>query len=578
MSIRKRLTGQFVWQLLLAGLLMIALIVATFFYIANKMSEIEVNQNFGAAGLSKLVDSLEMKDGNITFDNQLLEIVDRHAGWLQVLNEEGKVITSYHTPKDVPNAYIAGELTSYYKGQMEFPYHIYIWIQTKNNTMYTLVYGVPKTNKGLLLLHHVKQTAVINEGKINLPAELSEQLQAVHGYIQVLDSKGTEVASRFKAANALSQYTVQELVLRSQYSDRYNSQLFLEYDEITKQTWLLHVPLTIPYSDSSPELVILLIGFICIVTTIVIIFLFLSLWYGKRFGTPILHMMNWLHNLAQGKYEEPRDVMGRPKSRTITGRIRRKYQMYSDILGSLQQLTEGLQRNDEIRLQLETTRNEWITGVTHDMKTPLSSILGYAHMLKADHYQWSNREVHEFAAIIQEKADYMDLLISDLSMTYRLQNDAHFLVFDQMEINQFVQTCIVQFMNDPQYETAEITLEQANEPIDYPIDQNGFRRIIMNLLANAFIHNPSGTKVQVTIYLDSEGFGILFQDNGEGMDQITMNQLFDRYYRGTNTEGTTNGTGLGMAITKQLVLKHGGTIKVSSATGQGTQFKLYFSN
>jgi len=576
MSIRKRLTGQFVWQLLLAGLLIIALIVATFFYIANKMSEIEINQNFGAAGLSKLVDSLEMKDGNLTFDNQLLEIVDRQAGWLQVLNDEGKVIASYHTPKDVPNAYIAGELTSYFNGQREFPYHIYIWIQTKNNTMYTFLYGVPKTNESLL--QTVKQTAVLNEGKIDLPSELIEQLQAVHGYIQVLDSKGIEVASRFKAANALSQYTVQELVLRSKYSDRYNSQLYLEYDEITKQTWLLHVPLFLPYSDSSPELVILLIGFICIVTIIVIIFLFLSLWYGNRFGTPILHMMNWLYNLAQGKYEEPRDVMGRPKSRTTIGRIKRKYQMYSDILGSLQQLTESLQRNDEIRLQLEMTRNEWITGVTHDMKTPLSSILGYAHMLKAEHYQWSNREVREFAAIIQDKADYMDLLISDLSMTYRLQNDAHFLVFDQMEINQFVQTCIVQFMNDPQYETAEITLVQVNKPIIYPIDQNGFRRIIMNLLANAFIHNPSGTKVQVTIYLDSEGFGILFQDDGEGMDQITMNQLFDRYYRGTNTEGTTNGTGLGMAITKQLVLKHGGTIKVSSAAGQGTQFKLYFSN
>lgn len=577
MSARKRLTGQFVWQLIIAGVLMIMLIVGTFFVIVNKLLEVEMNKDFASTGLPMLIESITLKDGQVVFDEQLLESARKQGGWLQVLNEQGEVISSYHKPDDVPTFYTAGELASYINGQMEFPYHLYIWIEPKDNTMYTLLYGTPK--ESIDLVSEIKQSAILQNGHIDLSPALIKQIQDMNGYIQVLDARGLEIASRFKAADAPDHYTVQELTLRSMYSERYQSKLYFEYDAEAMQTWLLHVPLQNGVKSNpslTPELAIVFMGFIFIIVVIIVIFLFLSLWYGNRFGTPILHMMNWLRNLALGQYEEPHDLSGRPKSQTRTGKIRRKYRMYADIIQSLRHLTDSLKRNDEVRLQLEKTKEEWIAGVTHDMKTPLSSIMGYAHMLKAENYEWTNEEIHEFAAIINDKADYMDLLIADLSMTYRLQNDSDVLHFDKVEINQFVQLCMVQFMNDPNYETAELTLEQASEPIIYPIDTNGFKRIMMNLLANAFIHNPIGTKVQVTIYYQNKGFSIQFQDDGEGMDEETMNQLFERYYRGTNTEGIGNGTGLGMAIAKQLVLKHRGTIEVISAKGQGTQIDLSF--
>jgi two-component system, OmpR family, sensor kinase len=579
MSVKKRLTGQFVWQLILAGMLMIVLIVGTFYFIVNKISELEMNRNFALAGLPKLVESISIHDGQIVFDEQLLEEAKEQGGWLQALNEQGEVISSYYKPDDVPISYSAGELASYIEGHKDFPYYLYIWMQYKNDTMYTLLYGVPKTN--IELLQKIKQTGVLKNDTIELPTEILKQLQAAKGYVQVLDTNGSEIASILKKEGSIDQYSVQEITLRAMYSERYNSKLYFEYDDVTKQTWLLHMPIqsygSEPGSIVTPELAYILIGFIFIIIVIIVIFLFLSLWYGNRFGTPILHMMNWLRSLAQGKYEEPRDLIGNPRSQTRSGKIKRKYRMYTDIIESLHHLTYSLKRNDEIRSQLEKTREEWITGVTHDMKTPLSSIMGYTHMIKADQYEWTNEEIREFAVIMNDKADYMDQLITDLSMTYRLKNESHLLKFESVEMNQFVQQCMVQFMNDPKYETANITLEQASEPIFFPIDANGFKRIIMNLLANALIHNPIGTMVQVSINFEPKGsFGICFQDDGEGMDEETTNQLFERYYRGTNTEGKGNGTGLGMAITKELVHKHGGIIEVVSAKGEGTQINLKF--
>src|SRR5690606_693667 len=105
--------------------------------------------------------------------------------------------------------------------------------------------------------------------------------------------------------------------------------------------------------------------------TVIIAFLF-----GHRLGSPILHMMNWLKNLSNGKLQEPKDKRGRPASRSGEGRLRRPYRVYREVIQSLDSLTGSLKQAEEARSRLEKSREEWITGVSHDLKTPLSSIKG----------------------------------------------------------------------------------------------------------------------------------------------------------------------------------------------------------
>ncbi|WP_233455243.1 sensor histidine kinase [Paenibacillus elgii] len=91
-----------------------------------------------------------------------------------------------------------------------------------------------------------------------------------------------------------------------------------------------------------------------------------------------------------------------------------------------------------------------------------------------------------------------------------------------------------------------------------------------NLISNAVKHNPSGTLITVRTGSEGAEAWIAVEDNGSGMDEETVRNLFDRYYRGTNTEEKTDGAGLGMSIAKAIATAHQGRIEVQSRVGEGT--------
>lgn len=94
-----------------------------------------------------------------------------------------------------------------------------------------------------------------------------------------------------------------------------------------------------------------------------------------------------------------------------------------------------------MRQVLQQTREEWITGLTHDLKTPLSSIYGYALLLESNQYNWTDRDIQQFGSVMKEKSQYMTTLIDDLSLTYQLKNNSLPAQHVNVEINQFVQKC-----------------------------------------------------------------------------------------------------------------------------------------
>ena len=94
-----------------------------------------------------------------------------------------------------------------------------------------------------------------------------------------------------------------------------------------------------------------------------------------------------------------------------------------------------------------------------------------------------------------------------------------------------------------------------------------------NLIINALVHNPEETQVQITVQKINENeLSLIIRDNGRGMDEKELGALWSRYYRGTSTKEKPEGSGLGLAIAKQVVMLHGGNIRVRSKIGEGTEF------
>ncbi len=99
------------------------------------------------------------------------------------------------------------------------------------------------------------------------------------------------------------------------------------------------------------------------------------------------------------------------------------------------------------------------------------------------------------------------------------------------------------------------------------------RRALSNLIFNAIIHNPKEVKVDVSVY-KKDKVHILIKDNGRGISEDDLKYIFERYYRGTNTNVSSEGSGLGMAISKQIIDAQGGSIKVESTLGRGTDIDI----
>lgn len=576
--VKSRLIAHFGLRLILAGVFLTLCTVLIFAWMVHKIQEIEINRDFSQGGVLKLGQSMTLTDGIPTFDERLLEQVRDVNGWLQLLNEDGEVIYSLYAPPGLPDAYRIGELTSYWNRQDAFPlpYDLYLWTNEVDGTTYTLLYGMEPEPKRVLRL--LKEIDVSGGAPAALPGELAEAVRRARLQVQLLDAEGKEIASYHKFDTGVpAEYTLSELALRSFYSERYRARLVFDYDEETQTTWVVTAPLDGSGTKPDPwntEFGVMLTALLVLLATSIVLFSALSIWYANRFGTPVLHIIDWLQHLSAGQYDEPRNRKGRIPSLTAGGKLRRPFRLFSNVIQSLKHLSRTLRQNEEMRRQLEQTREEWIAGVSHDMKTPLSSIKGYSHMLEAGHYNWSEDEVREFAGIILEKADYMETLIDDLSLTYRLKNKALPLDLRETDAAEFLQDVIRRFRKNPRFEHADLKFHAPRRPLRCRLDARWMSRAIENLLVNAFVHNPSGTKVSVSV-AGEERDGrsdvvIEIRDDGEGMDPETASQLFERYYRGSNTADGSAGSGLGMAIARQIILAHGGEIAVESEIGKGT--------
>lgn len=316
---------------------------------------------------------------------------------------------------------------------------------------------------------------------------------------------------------------------------------------------------------------------IALLIVVMMIFGLFIYFYTRKFANPMLHFMTWIRQIGQKNYQVPHNKRGKSIFRTKKGRVRRRYRLYKDMIETMEYMTSELSQYEQQRSQMEKMREEWISGLSHDLKTPLSTVIGYTKMLRSSH-NWTTEEQQQFLEVMDNKAHYMEELIDDLTLTYRLKNERLPLHLQNIELTEWLRRSLIQIMNTAQAKDYTFDFIPEQEKVYVNIDPILFQRVIDNLLINALKHNPPGTLIQLETHKLNQQQIIIVRDNGIGMDQETIDQLFNRYYRGTATTENIEGTGLGMAITEQLIKLHRGKITVDSVSSQGTTVTIFLDN
>lgn len=246
--------------------------------------------------------------------------------------------------------------------------------------------------------------------------------------------------------------------------------------------------------------------------------------------------------------------------------------IFSEIYGALNKMDKEIRHSDKVQEETERVRNEWITNITHDLKTPLSPIKGYAEFL-TENSETDRENIQKYGEIILKNVNHTEELINDLKLTYQLDSGA--MPFNPQTVNfvRYMKELVIDIVNDSAFKDRNIEFESNVKELKISLDSHLFRRAVNNLIINALTHNPQETKVRISIDINSkEEACITISDNGIGMSEDEQSELFNRYYRGTNTKEKTEGSGLGLAIAKQIITLHSGKIHVKSKLNEGTQF------
>ncbi|MGH4121547.1 MAG: ATP-binding protein [Clostridium sp.] len=431
------------------------------------------------------------------------------------------------------------------------------------------------------LLDSISKHTITGENTVSIsPASLQSVAQS-GGWLQILGSDGKEIYRYHTPKNIQTAYAPGELLAYRESPSSFGYKIYTWYPVINTQklTWVYATPYSGQnvYNLMNDYRTWIVISVLSLVITLIIAYIF-----GLRMGIPILHMLSWIDNLSKGVYREPVNKKGVRVSRKDSyGTLRRSYKTFKEIIVSIEVLSRSLMENDEKKRQMDNAREEWIAGVSHDMKTPLSSVKGYADLLSHEKFDFSKEQTAQYAGIISEKAAYMKDLIEDLNLTLRLNNHALPIKLESRNIVELVRRSVIDLINSGLSDGINFELINSEEEnIIYPVDDKWFKRAIDNLLANAAVHNKEGTtvKVQVKQIMDScifQAVELIIQDDGKGMDKQTLEHLFDRYFRGTSTKDSeVKSSGLGTAIAKQLIEAHKGTISVKSEPQNGTEFVI----
>ena len=261
----------------------------------------------------------------------------------------------------------------------------------------------------------------------------------------------------------------------------------------------------------------------------------------------------------------------------FSGGTRRRHRGTGDLDSGLHRDAAALRRHTTVCcgvwLLQEDSRREFVSNVSHELKTPITSMKVLADSLLAQ----DNVPVElykEFMGDIAEEIDRENKIITDLLSLVKMDRRSSDVNIQETNINQLIELILKRLRPIAAKRSIELVLESF-KPVIAEVDETKLTLALSNLVENGIKYNKDEGWVHVSLNVDSKYFYVKVEDSGIGIPEESQEHIFERFYRVDKSHSREiGGTGLGLAITRSAVLMHHGAIKVYSREGEGTTFTV----
>ena len=255
------------------------------------------------------------------------------------------------------------------------------------------------------------------------------------------------------------------------------------------------------------------------------------------------------------------------------GRAKADSFCYEEMQSSIRTVEEMAQEfeNHVEELELEKgIRQDFFSNASHELKTPITSIKGYAELLDAG-FAKDEKTIKEFCQKIMTETDHMNSLINDILMISRLESNE--VVEKQEEIRMALLVSELYESLSPIAAKFEVTIHKECMPVVYWGNRRQMYELLENLLMNAIKYNRKGGEIWLSVLCLDRELCIIVKDSGVGIKEEDQKRIFERFYRvDKGRSKATGGTGLGLSIVKHIVEYNHGSIKLESSLGCGSRF------
>ncbi len=286
-----------------------------------------------------------------------------------------------------------------------------------------------------------------------------------------------------------------------------------------------------------------------VIVTLIVTAVLISPRMGRSRFRPINDVIHAMDRVSQGDFTARVDEEG--------------------TVGDMAALTHSFNEMTQELSSIEMFRKDFINNFSHEFKTPIVSIRGFAKQLERDDLTDEQRK--EYTSIIITESERLANMSSNILLLTKLENQQ--IVTDKVEYALDEQLRNAILLLEKQWTAKDIDLMPNLDEVTYVGNEEMMSHIWVNLIGNAIKFSPQGGLLEINCAKVNGVVEVVIRDHGEGMDEATQKRIFEKFYQGDSAHAT-EGNGLGLSLVKRIVDLCGGTVEVESELGEGTAFTV----